>query len=247
MSSMSTMLPFTSKELFEVFAAYNRAIWPAVLIAYLLGLLTVVLVLNPGASRSRTVAVILAAMWGWSGIAYHWLYFSTINPAALLFGAAFIVQGLIFLEAAWSDRLLLAFRRTPRGFVGLGLIAYATLVYPILGLASGHHLTELPMFGVTPGPVTIFTFGCILLTTRPVTWRILTIPLLWSLIGGTAALLLGIWQDWALLLSGAAACCFFGIRDSGRRRPPRYRRRPSRLAVTFRSSRRSCASTRYCA
>jgi hypothetical protein len=103
---------------------------------------------------------------------------------------------------------LLAFRRTPREFVGLGLIAYATLIYPILGLASGHHLTELPMFGVTPGPVTIFTLGCILLTTKPVTWRILTIPLLWSLIGGTAALLLGIWQDWALLLSGAAVLLF---------------------------------------
>jgi hypothetical protein len=99
-----------------------------VLIAYLLGLLTVVLVLKPGASRSRVVAVILAAMWGWSGIAYHWLYFTTINPAALLFGAAFVVQGLIFLEAAWGNRLLLAFRRTTRGFVGLALIAYATLV-----------------------------------------------------------------------------------------------------------------------
>jgi hypothetical protein len=215
MSSMSTMLPFTSKEFFEVFAAYNRAIWPAVLIAYLLGLLTVVLVLKPGASRSRVVAMILAAMWGWSGIAYHWLYFSTINPAALLFAAAFVVQSIIFLEAAWGDRLLLAFRRTPRGFVGLALIAYATLVYPILGLASGHHLTELPMFGVTPGPVTIFTLGCILLTTRPVTWRILIIPLLWSLIGGTAALLLGIWQDWMLPVSGAAALLF--LRYPGQR------------------------------
>jgi hypothetical protein len=43
----------------------------------------------------------------------------------------------------------------------------------------------------------------------------LTIPLLWSLIGGTAALLLGIWQDWALLLSGAAALLF--LRQSGQR------------------------------
>jgi hypothetical protein len=132
-----------------------------------------------------------------------------------LFAAAFVVQSIIFLEAAWGDRLLLAFRRTTRGVVGLALIAYATLVYPILGLASGHHLTELPMFGVTPGPVTIFTLGCILLTTRPVTWRILIIPLLWSLIGGTAALLLGIWQDWMLPVSGAAALLF--LRYPGQR------------------------------
>ena len=88
------------------------------------------------------------------------------------------------------------------------MIAYATLVYPMLGLASGRHLTELPMFGVTRCPATIFNFGCILLTTRPVTWWILTILLLWSLIGGTAALVLGIWQDWALLLNGAAVLLF---------------------------------------
>ena len=63
LAASAALLPFTSKEFFEVFAAYNRAVWPAVLIAYLLGILTVAFVLKPGASRSRVVAVILAAMW----------------------------------------------------------------------------------------------------------------------------------------------------------------------------------------
>jgi Family of unknown function (DUF6064) len=44
------------------------------------------------------------------------------------------------------------------------LTIYAAALYPLLGLAMGHPSSELPMFGVTPCPVTIFTFGMLLLT-----------------------------------------------------------------------------------
>jgi hypothetical protein len=201
--SANAFLPFTLQEFLRVFAAYNLAVWPAVLVAYVLGALAIIFVLRPSALHSRLVAVVLAAMWAWSGIAYHWLYLSTINQAALLFGAAFVGQAIIFLKAAWRGQLLLSFRPSAAGFIGVAMIGYAALVYPVLGLMAGQHLTELPMFGVTPCPVTIFTFGCMLLTEKPVSWRMLAIPVLWSVIGGSAALMLGIWQDWMLLLSGA--------------------------------------------
>ena len=145
-----------------------------------------------------------------------------------MFGAAFVVQSIIFLEVAWRDQLSLAFRRTVRGYVGLSLIAYAALAYPVLGLVAGHHLTELPMFGVTPGPVTIFTFGCILLTTKPIPWRVLTIPLLWSFIGGAAALVLDLWQDWALPVSGVAVLFLLG--KATRFPAPSAASSPSRLS-----------------
>lgn len=198
----SAITPFTLQEFVSVFAAYNLAVWPAILVAYVLGALTIILVLRPSKQHSRFVAVVLATMWAWSGIAYHWLYFSTINQTALLFGAAFVGQSIIFLRAMWRGQLLLSFRPNASGFIGISMILYAAVIYPVLGLIAGHHLTELPMFGVTPCPVTIFTFGCILLTEKPISWRMLAIPLLWSLIGGSAALILGIWQDWMLLLSG---------------------------------------------
>ena len=72
---------------------------------------------------------------------------------------------------------------------------------------------ELPMFGVTPCPVTIFTFGMLLLTRQPVPRLLLAIPGLWSLVGGSAAMLLRVPQDWLLLVSGAIAVALLIRRD----------------------------------
>ncbi|TIP90190.1 MAG: hypothetical protein E5X60_27685 [Mesorhizobium sp.] len=63
----------------------------------------------------------------------------------------------------------------------------------------------MPVFGVTPCPVTIFTFGFFLLAKPPVSGWVLAIPFIWSLIGGSAAFLLGVPQDWLLLVSGVVA------------------------------------------
>ena len=84
-------------------------------------------------------------------------------------------------------------------------MAYAAIAYPLIGVATGHRYPEMPMFGVTPCPVTIFTFGMLLLTMRPVPRWLLVIPFVWSLIGGSAAILLNVPQDWLLLVSGFIA------------------------------------------
>jgi hypothetical protein len=214
------MLPFSAEQFFEVFGTYNTAIWPAPLVAYGLGLFATGFLLRPGAAADRLTLAILALMWFWTGIAYHWLHFAAINRAALLFGAAFVVQGAIFLAAAWRQRLTFGLVRSIQGTVGLALIVYAGVVYPVLGVMLGHAYPALPMFGVTPCPVTIFTFGCLLLTTRPVPWWMLAIPVLWSLVGGSAAFLLGVPQDWILLVSGAVSVFLLASARSARTSAP---------------------------
>jgi hypothetical protein len=37
---------------------------------------------------------------------------------------------------------------------------------------------------------------------QPLPWPVAIIPVIWSLIGGSAAFLLGVPQDWPLLVSG---------------------------------------------
>ncbi|WP_298829772.1 hypothetical protein [uncultured Piscinibacter sp.] len=41
-----------------------------------------------------------------TGVAYHGLFLARINPAALAFGALFVVQGLPFLVAGVAGRRL---------------------------------------------------------------------------------------------------------------------------------------------
>jgi hypothetical protein len=92
-------------------------------------------------------------------------------------------------------------------------VAYAAIIYPVIGIATGHAYPEMPMFGVTPCPVVIFTFGLLLLTVRPVPRWLLVVPFIWSLIGGSAAILLQVPQDWLLLFSGAITVPLLVLRD----------------------------------
>lgn len=208
------MLPFTRDQFFALFADYNSAVWPAQIVAYVLAIGMMMMLFRSSATRSRFIGAGLALMWLWTGLAYHWVFFSTINKAALLFGALFAVQGAGFLYAAVLRRSL---RFGPSShasaWLGWALIVYAGALYPALGIWYGHRYPEMPVFGITPCPVTIFTFGLLLLTMAPVSRWVLVIPVVWSLIGGSAAFVLGVPQDWLLLVSGVVVTPLLLLRD----------------------------------
>jgi hypothetical protein len=210
------MLPFTLEQFTGVFVAYNIGVWPAQVVAYLAGLGMIVLVLRPSKTGHRIVGAALAAMWVWTGVAYHGLYFSAINKAAPIFGALFVLQGLVLFHAAViSRRLRFGPSSSPTAWLGWAFVIYAFIIYPLIGLWTGQRYPGMPVFGITPCPLTIFTLGLLLLTTAPVSRWLLLIPFIWSLIGGSAAFLLGVPQDWPLLLSGIAVLLIV-FRDRGR-------------------------------
>lgn len=195
------MLPFTHEAFLEVFRAYNVAIWPTQIIAYGLGAVAVLLLLRSGLRSSAAILGILALMWIWTGIAYHMVFFSAINPAAYLFGGFFVLQGVLLSRFAFLGRTIFGLPSDVSGIFGIGVIAYALVLYPIIGKLAGQSDPLAPVFGVAPCPLVIFTFG-LLLQAKPVPFALLVIPALWSLVGGSAAFLLDVPQDWFLLLSG---------------------------------------------
>ncbi|MBI5278411.1 MAG: hypothetical protein HY854_18370 [Burkholderiales bacterium] len=209
------MLPFTHAQFLDVFATYNAAVWPSQVVAYAVAAAMLASLALAGPSlRSRLVAGGLGVMWLWSGIAYHWLQFTALNQAAWAFGALFVAQGLVFIFAAVRGTLRFDAPAPPASrWVGWGLVAYAMLLYPVLGQALGPGYPRIPMFGITPCPVTLFTFGTLLLASGPVSRWLLAIPVIWSLVGGSAAFLLQVPQDWVLLVSGASV---FMIARTGR-------------------------------
>jgi hypothetical protein len=194
------MLPFSREAFLAVFAAYNDATWPIQFLAFGAGLAALAAPRFRTRAASRLAIFIVAGMWLWTGIVYHGLFFGTVNPAASVFALMFVAQaGLLALLALEAPLFVL--RRTGAKALGAGLIVYAMALYPLIGLLTGTW-HQRAAFGVTPCSLALFTLGLLLLAEPRPPRRLWIVPLLWSMIGGTAAFLLGIVQDWVLLLSG---------------------------------------------
>jgi hypothetical protein len=195
-------IPFSIDDFLGVFERYNLSLWPLQVLFYLLAILVVVWLVRDGPSAHRRVFALLSFFWLWMGTVYHIFFFSSINKAAFVFGALFILQGILF-HYFGVVRQSVSFGNRLNGTRILGgvLIVYALVLYPLLGFALGHEFPRSPTFGV-PCPTTIFTFGVLLFAENQIPWRMLIIPLVWSVIGFSAALNLNIGEDYGLVVAG---------------------------------------------
>jgi hypothetical protein len=195
-------LPFDARQFFEVFARYNAAVWPAQIALQLAALSAVLLALRPRPGSDRAIGVILGGLWLWMGGVYHLVFVRPINPTAILFGALFLLEGvLLFILAGWGERLHFAWTPTTRGTIGAAFIGYALVLYPMLAYAFGQRYPATPTFGL-PCPTTILTLGLLAWSRPRRPWGVLVIPLLWSAVGASAAVQLGVWEDLGLVAAG---------------------------------------------
>lgn len=200
---MITDLPFTPEQFFTVFARYNERVWPMQAVLYFAAIASVALLFSSRVGASRVISFLLAFLWAWMAIAYHFAFFSAINPAAWLFGAAFLLGSL---EFAWYGvvRSHLTFRPIAgiHGIAAAALIVFALVLYPAIGYLVGHRYPSAPTFGL-PCPTIIFTLGLLLFAVHPVPRWVFVVPLLWTAVGSLAAFQLGVLEDLALPASGA--------------------------------------------
>jgi hypothetical protein len=211
------MLPFTLDDLLRVFETYNQAIWPMQVIAYVLGVVAVLLVVRKTAFSSRAVFGILGFLWLFSA-GFFIFALAPIYTPAHIFGALFIVQAAIFLRCAIAPQVTFAIASDAFTVVGLLFIAFAMIGYPVLGFFIGHQFPRSPPFGLTPCPLSVFTFGLLLLTDSRVPKRILAIPFLYAL-GGILPVSIGVLEDLAMLLAGVVGTAMILYRDGQRSGP----------------------------
>jgi Family of unknown function (DUF6064) len=197
-------LPFTDQQFFDVFGSYNAASWPIV-VGLWLATIACAAGFVRGSVQSVALSTLAAAHWLVSGVVYHALFFTTINPAAWWFAGLFMLEAAAFVWFGIVRRSLVFHReRTTLHGIALAFVAYS-LAYPFLVMLSGHFPPRAPLFAV-PCPTTVFTTG-LLLTARPARAALVIVPTIWAVIGGTAAFAFGMTPDLVLF---AAAICLIG-------------------------------------
>ena len=129
-------MPFTANDFLDVFAAYNNELWLLTLALWVCTAAVFVPFIAGGRARLPLPTLLLAGHWLWSGILYHALFFTAVNPAAWLFAALFVLQAVLLIVAACSGGMTAAPVRSWRHVVSSSLILYS-LVYPAIAWADG--------------------------------------------------------------------------------------------------------------
>jgi hypothetical protein len=193
-------MPFTADEFLDVFAAYNRALWPLALALWVLTAAVFTTFIVRARMWMPLPAVLLADHWLWAGILYHGLFFTAVNPAAWLFAALFILQAVFFVVVASSGGTTAARSGSWRHVVSSFLILYS-LLYPAIVWADGFVYPRMPTFGV-PCPTVIVTIGFLVaVSTSSIVLSL--IPVAWSMLGVSAVWSFGVHADLVLPAAGA--------------------------------------------
>lgn len=146
-------LPFTRQQFFDLFADYNEALWPAIVVLWIISAVVSLRLLSPRRPPDRWICALLAAHWLWSAVAYHAAFFTRINPAAWLFAALFLAEaGLLWWVGVVQRRLSFVPRRSAITVLAGCLVAYS-LLYPAINAAAYHSVSRIPAFAV-PCPTT---------------------------------------------------------------------------------------------
>lgn len=207
-------IPFTREQFFESLGRYNQAVGPVPVALVALSVFAAALVVA-GRGRSPAIPAVLAALWSWMAVAYHFAIFTAINPAAWAFGLAFLVAAGLFVVRALRGGLAFEAPRGPAGVAAAALLLYAWIGYPLVGWLAGHAYPRVPTFGL-PCPTTIFTLGLLLLVRPPAPHALFVVPLAWSVIGSVAAFRFGVVQDYGLSIAGLVAGATLAFRASRR-------------------------------
>jgi len=210
--SIMLQIPFTTEQFFQTFQIYNQSVVPISILFILLGVLVVAALHRKMNWRHQYIGYFLSILWLWIGIVYHIVIFTKINTTAYGFGGLFIMQGLFFLKETYQGRLQFGYLQRSRYKVGMGLVLFSLAIYPILSFFLKLDIDQVISLGL-PGPSVIFTFGCLLLIEKFLPKYLLVIPVLWSMIGMSAAYNFGVYPDYLLGLSALVTIYFWTVED----------------------------------
>ena len=181
--TLSDIQSFSLHSYYRLFELYNRAIWPAQLVALALAIAILLLLRRAEPRRARLITAILALCWLWTAIAFHAHRYATLTWSARYFAWGFGVEAALLLWTALRGRLV--FERRPAGWT---IFLFALVVPPLIGPLLGRTWRQVEVFGVAPDPTAVATLGILLLAAGRVRWELMAVPLLWCAVSGATLL-----------------------------------------------------------
>ncbi len=181
---------------FQFMTKYNTAIWPMQIVFYVLSALCIYTSLHKLKYSDIINIVILSSLWIWNGAITLLVYFTSFHDQYYLWGPIWIAQGvLISYHGIIKKQIRFKLKKDVYSFIGLTFIAYALILYPLIGAWLGHPFPKGPIFGAAPCPTVIFTFSLFLFSENRVNPYLLYFPLLWALMSLYPIIGMGIYAD----------------------------------------------------
>ena len=170
-------LLFSPRVYWRLFELHNAAWWPAQLAAVALLAILVWLAAARPANHARLIAAGLALAWAFTGWAFVWSRYATINWAAEYLAPLFAIEALLLGLAALFGGL--RSRRPGIAAVAGWLLVAVAAAQPVLASWSGRGWAAAEVFAIAPDPTAIATLGLLLTLSGPMVWVLVPIPLLW--------------------------------------------------------------------
>lgn len=196
---LSDFLLFSSRTYYRLIQRHNEALWPAQLLTLALGVFVLALLRRPSPRRARIISTILTALWAWIAWAFLWHRYATINWAAGYAVPVFALEALLLTGYGAKGELTYRSRRDASGVVGLLLLVFGLLIYPLLAPLLGRPWQQAEVFGISPDPTVIATLGLFVLAEGSGRGTLLVIPILWCLFSGATLLAMGSPEAWIQL------------------------------------------------
>jgi hypothetical protein len=211
-------------EFFDLFGTYNETYLVVIVLTYVLAIIALLMVFRKNEYSNRIISLSLGILWLWVGLVFGILVFGPVPVVMVgielpgtwyLFGGIFTVQGIIMLYfGVIKDTVSISWNPGTRQYIGLILILFGLLIYPLVGIAFGRVFPEYPIFGIAPCPVTAFTIGLLLWSDERPSFSIVTIPIFWGFMGLAPVLFYEVYADIGTVLAGIIGM-FYYLRWSG--------------------------------
>jgi hypothetical protein len=207
------------EEFFDLFGSYNEMYLIVIILTYALAIVALLMAFKKSEYSNRFISLTLTFLWLWVGIVFGILVFGPV-PAVMagielpgawyLFGGIFAIHGIILLYfGVIKDTVSYTWKPDPQHYIGLLLILYGLVLYPLVGILAGRVFPEYPIFGIAPCPVTLFTIGILLWCDVKPSLPFFVIPIFWAFMAIVPVLFYEVYADIGTVLAGIIALYYY--------------------------------------